>query len=546
MPVRHCIAVGCTADSRTSTDLSFHQLPKVESELRKWLSLIRREGLRVDRTSDIRHYVVCSKHFVDTLPTPQNPYPTLFAYNNYKKSTPRKTKNSNLGRTSTSTISQDCPTTKKVRLVKCDPSTDKTQICYPYVVGELDIPFMDCLDINNNNKSQPEFECDIQCQNTQVLHDHPYICCSPKKKYSGEHDLLEKITLLEARCEKLEKENRKLKEENQALKSRKVDFRENLMGKILHDDNNVKHFLGLPSLSFLTFFLQFLAPFYDKVSFWKGAGRSGSKKWQEKIQTKPGKQRKLTMKEEFVMTMLKLRLGVDNTTLSVLFNVSIGYVSNLFSTWINFLAQILDPVIKWPDSEKIRKHMPLSFKLKYPNTTSIIDCTEVFIQKPKNCSAQASTWSNYKSHNTLKALVAIQPNGAFTFVSKFWSGNVSDRKITVDSKYIDLISPGDEVMADRGFQIRDLLTLKGAYLNMPPFTNERRNGRGRVLTSKQIIETRKIASLRIHVERAIRRLKSFKMLGGILPLKMKNLSSAMLRVAAAFCNFMPPLSKKFK
>lgn len=36
------------------------------------------------------------------------------------------------------------------------------------------------------------------------------------------------------------------------------------------------------------------------------------------------------------------------------------------------------------------------------------------------------------------------------------------------------------------------------------------------------------------------------MLGGILPLNMKNLSSAMLRVAAAFCNFMPPLAKKFK
>lgn len=115
----------------------------------------------------------------------------------------------------------------------------------------------------------------------------------------------------------------------------------------------------------------------------------------------------------------------------------------------------------------IRKHLPLSFKLKYPKTTSIIDCTEIFIQKPKNCSARSSTWSNYKSHNTLKALVAIQPNGAFTFVSKLWSGNISDRKITIDTKYLDNISPGDEVMADRGFQIRDLLTLKGAYLNMP-------------------------------------------------------------------------------
>lgn len=93
--------------------------------------------------------------------------------------------------------------------------------------------------------------------------------------------------------------------------------------------------------------------------------------------------------------------------------------------------------------------MHLSFKLKYPNATSIIDCTELFIQKPKNCSAQASTSSNYKSHNTFEALVAIKPDGDFSFVFKFWSGNDSDRKITVDSKFLDIISPGDEVMSDR-------------------------------------------------------------------------------------------------
>ncbi|XP_052681795.1 uncharacterized protein LOC128162588 [Crassostrea angulata] len=425
MPARHCIAVGCTADSRSSSNLLFHQLPKVESELKKWLSLIRREGLKIDSSCDNRHYVVCSKHFVDSFPTPQNPYPTLFTYNQYKKSTPRKTKNSNSSRSSSTNVKQhDQPSIKTVHLVKCEPATDKTQICYPYVVGELDIPQTD---VNNNNGIKTEVGCDIQCQNIQ--HDHHYICCDPEKKYCGEHDLLERITSLEARCSELEKENRELREENQtlqALKMQKNDFRNDLIGKIIQDDNNIKHFLGLPSLSFLTFFLQFLAPYYNKVSFWKGAGRSGSKKWQEKNQQKPGKQRKLTMKEEFVLVMLKLRLGLDNATLSVLFNVSVGYVSTLFGTWINFLAQILNPVIKWPSKEKILKHMPLSFKLKYPNTTSIIDCTEVFIQKPKNCSAQASTWSNYKSHNTLKALVAIQPNGAFTFVSKFWSGNVSD------------------------------------------------------------------------------------------------------------------------
>lgn len=122
------------------------------------------------------------------------------------------------------------------------------------------------------------------------------------------------------------------------------------------------------------------------------------------------------MLEEFVMIMMKLRLGLDNLTLSVLFGVSVGHVSILFNTWINFLAQILESVIKWPSSAKIRKHLPLSFKLKYPKTTSIIDCPEIFIQKRTNSSDQASTRSNYKSYNTLKTPVSIQPNCAITFV----------------------------------------------------------------------------------------------------------------------------------
>lgn len=240
---------------------------------------------------------------------------------------------------------------------------------------------------------------------------------------------------------------------------------------------------------------------------------------------KPGKPRKLSKKEEFIIIMLKMRLGIDNITLSYLFGTSISHLSSMFSTWVNFLSQYLNPVIKWTSKNKIKKHLPLSFKLKYPNTASIIDCTEVYVQKPRKPSAQAATWSNYKTHNTLKALVAIQPNGAFTFVSNLWSGNISDRKITEVSGYLDKVQEGDEIMADRGFQIRDLLLKKGALLNMPPFTRTHPNSKGKFLTAIEIKRTIKIASLRIHVERAIRRLKSFKILGEIFPLKMKNLSS---------------------
>lgn len=77
-------------------------------------------------------------------------------------------------------------------------------------------------------------------------------------------------------------------------------------------------------------------------------------------------------------------------------------------------------------------------------------------------------------HNTLKLLVGISPSGAFTFVSELWTGSTSDCKITQESGLVnlvlDLLEKGDHVMADRGFNIRDLLTKKTVHLNIPPLS----------------------------------------------------------------------------
>ena len=93
----------------------------------------------------------------------------------------------------------------------------------------------------------------------------------------------------------------------------------------------------------------------------------------------------------------------------------------------------------------------------------IIDCTEMFVEKPTSPHAQTATWSEYKQHNTIKTLVGITPNGYFSFLSKCWSGNTSDRKITQEWGIIDMLEEGDAVMADRGFNIRDLLTKKKSF-----------------------------------------------------------------------------------
>ncbi|KAJ8048797.1 hypothetical protein HOLleu_01263 [Holothuria leucospilota] len=74
--------------------------------------------------------------------------------------------------------------------------------------------------------------------------------------------------------------------------------------------------------------------------------------------------------------------------------------------------------------------MPIMMKKKYPSLRCTIDCTEVFIQRPRNLELQALTLSDYKHHNTIKFLVAISPNG-ISFLSKAWRGRASDRTITI-------------------------------------------------------------------------------------------------------------------
>ena len=343
--------------------------------------------------------------------------------------------------------------------------------------------------------------------------------------------------------------HRELQETKEELNSKfgtKKDetFREMLVERLTKTDRYVRIFLGLPSAVFLMGLFEILSDSASKMKYWKGPSSSDSKKWQEGNKKKPGKSRKLSLFHEFVLTLLRFRLNLNLEFLGVLFGITMSSASSIFTSWISLLNQVLSPLLKWPSRNKVWKHMPVAFRMKYPKTRVIIDATEFYVQRPRNPTAQSKTWSNYKSKNTFKALVGITPNGAFSFLSDLWSGNTSDRCITEKSGFLDLIERDDHVMADRGFLIHDLLLLRGASLNMPPFTRQCKFGKGKFLTAKEIRQSKNIASLRIHVERAIQRLKSFKFLSDTMYIHSMSIANQALRVAGVFCNFMKPLVKK--
>ena len=218
------------------------------------------------------------------------------------------------------------------------------------------------------------------------------------------------------------------------------------------------------------------------------------------------------------------------------FGISQLTVSRITTTWINFIYLKLKELPLWMPRVLVQENMPEQFMKQYPTTRVIVDATEIYVEQPELPEIQQMTFSSYKNDNTYKALVGISPNGVITFVSSLYPGSISDKELTRRCGILDLLEPGDSVMADRGFDIEEDLALRGVRPNIPPFL------RGKTqLSKKELITTRRIASLRIHVECAMERIKNFHIFDRSLPSSLTDIADRIVFVCCVLGNFQPPL-----
>ena len=97
---------------------------------------------------------------------------------------------------------------------------------------------------------------------------------------------------------------------------------------------------------------------------------------------------------------------------------------------------------------------------------------------------------------------------------ELYAGRSSDKQVTKDCCILTLLESEDDNMTDRGFDIADDMPA-GVGLNIPPFLN----GASQLSLNAEN-ETRKVAALRVHVERAIQCIKCFRIVKNVFPLKM--------------------------
>lgn len=490
--VRHCIAVGCVNRSNKveCKGLSWHSLPLNDSKrLKKWLINIRRTNTPKTKSS-----FLCSDHFppecfqkspggvrgrlkVDAVPT-------LFSFTKVQtqRKAPQHRSNMATQRQETAGLNSD------ESIANAVPLTESNE------VGQS---------IKEADNSQD--------QSLQLI-----------------------INELEGKVKQLEHE---LKQERETRKTLEEKLNRSLFNidNIKENDNLMRFYTGFNSYAVFTTVLNFL-------------GREAAKQLNytntELVQNPPkrekqGPRRALSVENELFLLLCRYKVGLLEEDVAVRFGICQSLVSRIIITWTKFIYFRFSELDIFPTREVIEAHKPECFRNKYNGTTVIIDAAELYIETPTNPEAQQLTFSTYKNGNTLKALVGITPSGSVCFVSNLYGGSISDKEITVKSKLMDKLQYGDEVMADRGFNIQELLASKGVKVNVPPYMNEAGQ-----FTEQEMLNTRRIASLRIHVERAIERIKNYHILDFIPITVCKNgLVDMIFFNCAMFTNFLPPLVK---
>ena len=310
-----------------------------------------------------------------------------------------------------------------------------------------------------------------------------------EKKLRKEYDeLAAKYRVMEQKLEEVHSEKAKLITTVNALKDRVLTQQ-----ALLDDDKKVLYYTGLPSYSVLQSVFSLVV---------KGISDSSDSG--------------LGIFNQYLITLMKLRLDLGEQDLAYRFGINQSTVSRYISKWVDILFTKLFFLIQWPERDQLVKTMPADFREHFRKCTLIIDCFEIFMQRPTSLKARAQTFSNYKKHNTVKFLIGITPQGSVAFISKGWGGRASDVYITENCGVLQKLLPGDIVLADRGFTVQESAGLYCAEVHIPPFT------KGKAQLSKVEVDTaRRLSRVRIHVERVIGLVRQkYAILQSTLPVNM--------------------------
>ena len=277
----------------------------------------------------------------------------------------------------------------------------------------------------------------------------------------------------------------------------------------------------------------------DVMVFYEQSAREGLTEDGSRVESRSGVFRGVN---GLFFTLMVLRTALPLIVLSTLFGVSASTGGRAFTTWLNFLYRSFMPMVRLPSLEEVFKYTPSNFSRQgYDRMIMLLDATEVPIPHSWQTEMNWATYSSYKSKQTAKLLVGTTPGGAICFVSDAFPGRTTDVDVVRNSDLVGkmveggLGNQGCSLMADRGFNpMSPLLLRKGILFVAPPFKRKKEPQ----FTAEDMDSTYEVANLRIHVERAIGAMKSWRIMETPFNHKQLDHVAMCVKVVAALVNML--------
>lgn len=243
-----------------------------------------------------------------------------------------------------------------------------------------------------------------------------------------------------------------------------------------------------------------------------------------------------------VLTLYKLKNNDTFSKMKDLFEVSISTLWRVFYKTLKILSLFFKQLLYWPRPLAIKCNLPPVFRcnVNYASVQSIVDAFEIEIETKKPIQ-QALTWSQYKQSNTIKYLISATPDGFINFISEGYSGRISDMYLVEQSGFLENVPEHATILADRGFKhLESHLIQKSVKVLRPPSV-----AKDTKMTKNEVVDSKVIASLRIHIERVIRRVRLFKLLKphSVVNNKLVNILDDAVIVACGLINLQTPIIK---
>ena len=207
-----------------------------------------------------------------------------------------------------------------------------------------------------------------------------------------------------------------------------------------------------------------------------------------------GAKRKLSPAQQVLLVLVYLRHNVAHEVVGQLFGVSPDTSENLFHEIVPLLRELF-PANRFEAEHRFRRD---GASLQVATIDHLlIDSFETSIPRPSLNARQKRVYSGKKKRHTLKTQVVTDAAGEVLDVDGGHRGPMADKKL-YEASAVATQYPQATKQADL------------AYLGTAGIQTPQRTPRGGELTAAQRELNRRLASVRVHVEHGIRRVKSFR------------------------------------